>query len=383
MKLPWAQKTGAKETSNLDKIQFESLIQNLGDGVIIYTPNFRITYINSTAEKIVGVKQGELNGIEISPNLIQNPNFKILAQIIFPSIAPLVTQISESGWPEVVDINLDDPAIKLRITTIKVIANNLPVNFIKIIRDRTREEAILESKKEFLDVAAHQLRTPVTAMSWAFETLLSSVKSDPNLEPIATEGLNLARRSLKIINDLLSAAQIESGRFGYSFQTIDIVSFVKSLIGEAKVIADRAGVKMSFSGPEQVINLNADPEHIGIAISNLIDNAIKYTMNGGSVTVSLDSVENSEFIKISISDTGVGIPQNEISEIFKKFYRGSNIVRLEPNGSGLGLYIVRNIIKNHGGEISVQSEIGRGTTFSITLPLNPAPQTEAIYDTEK
>ncbi|MEK7087029.1 MAG: ATP-binding protein, partial [Patescibacteria group bacterium] len=116
-------------------------------------------------------------------------------------------------------------------------------------------------------------------------------------------------------------------------------------------------------------SINIDPQRLGMALANLIENAIKYNVKNGEVTVSVEELKDRPFLKINVSDTGVGVPKEEINKLFTKFYRGENITQVEPNGSGLGLFIAKNIIQNHGGEIGVQSVPGRGSTFYFTLPL--------------
>lgn len=392
MKLPWHRKKNLplvsslkNEAPNLAALQLEILIKNLSDGVIIYGPDFKINFINRAAEQMLGVKNEEVSGKIISPALLQDERLRALTQIIFPALAPIVTQVSEDEWPQIVDIALEEPQLKLRATLNRITGQeNTPLSFIKVLRDRTREENILASKREFLDTAAHQLRTPLTAMSWAFETFVKEIQNNPGLKTTAEEGLGLAKKSIKIVDDLLNAARIEGGQFGYKFQETDIVNFIKEIVGQAKTIAEQANIKVTFTSAENSLKATIDTERLGIALTNLIDNAIKYNNVNGSVAVTLEKETDLKFIKISIQDTGVGVPQNEINKMFTKFYRGSNIIQLEPNGSGLGLYITRNIIRNHGGEIYVDSVPGRGTKFWFTLPTDPSliPLKETVHDPE-
>ena len=156
-------------------------------------------------------------------------------------------------------------------------------------------------------------------------------------------------------------------------------------INRAKIIAKKTGISLNFDIPPQASQkLFIDPQRLAIALSNLIDNAIKYNTKNGIVKIRLDNPKESLDTKIIIEDSGVGIPEAEMKNIFQKFYRASNITSIAPNGSGLGLYITRNIIKNHGGEIEIESTEGRGTKFTISLPKDPerVPREEIIYNTE-
>lgn len=346
--------------------ELTSLIQNLKDGVLIYDPAFKILNLNKAAEDIFGLQAKDLIGLTVYPGLIKNSRLKTMTQVVFPSLAPAVSSVSEGGWPQVVDLNLEDPDFKLRTTLNKIEdEKNQTIGFLKIIQDRTREENILESKGEFITTAAHQLRTPLTAIHWTLESLAAREK-EPDLKELSADGLKVAERALKIINDLLDAAKIEEGKFGYRFEEINLNEFLEEMIGQAKTLAAEYNVKVYFTAA-QIYLVRADAEKLGVAVSNLIDNAIKYNTKNGSVTITLGPAPDA--VRLEIKDTGVGIPEEEIKKMFGKFYRGTNVVQIEPNGSGLGLYIAKNIIENHGGKIDLSSVLGRGTTFSITLPL--------------
>ncbi|KKU91561.1 MAG: Phosphate regulon sensor protein PhoR (SphS) [Candidatus Jorgensenbacteria bacterium GW2011_GWA1_48_11] len=356
-----------KVEADFNEKELTSLVQNLKDGVLIYDPAFKIISLNNAAENIFGLQAKDVLGLTIYPGLLKNPRLKVITQVVFPSLAPAVSSISEGGWPQVVDLNLENPDLRLR-TVLNKIENEKKqtVGFLKIIQDRTREEGILESKGEFITTAAHQLRTPLTALHWTLESLAKKEK-EPDLKELSTEGLKVAERALKIINDLLDAAKIEEGRFGYRFKETNLNEFLEELIAQAKALTAEYGVKIYFAAAQTYL-VQADAEKLGIAVSNLIDNAIKYNVKNGSVTITLDPAPDA--VRLEIKDTGVGIPEEETKKMFGKFYRGTNVVQIEPNGSGLGLYIAKNIIENHGGKINLSSVLGRGTTFSIILPLS-------------
>ncbi len=349
-----------------DQKELVSLIQNSKDGILVYDPSFKILEINQAAEQILALRGTDVVGRIINPATTKIPELKIITQVVFPSLAPAVSQISEGGWPQIVDLNLENPDLKLRTVLSRLEGENGKIlGFLKIIRDETREAQMIASKNEFITTAAHQLRTPLTAIRWTFETL-SQQKSSPETQNLNNDGLKLAERSLDIINNLLDAAKIEEGKFGYRFEEINLNDSIAQIIDQAKTLAEAYGIKLYFSADKNY-TVKADQEKLGMALVNLIDNAVKYNTKNGSVAITLNSLDQNS-VKISIKDTGVGIPSEEIKKLFNKFYRGSNVVQLEPNGSGLGLYIAKNIIENHGGKISVESIVGRGTAFSIILP---------------
>ncbi len=356
-------------------LELESVIENVKDGVVVYDTDFRILDLNKAAEEIFNLSKEEVLGVQIQPGMTTSPRLRTFTETIFPSLASSINTVSDTGWPKVVDLTFEDPHLEIR-TSLNQIAdqNGRVIAFLKIISNNTRENTILESKSEFLTVSAHQLRTPLTAINWTFESLKSSIskkgeKIDPAIANLVDEGWGLAKRSLKIIEDLLSAAKIEEGKFGFNFVETDLMELLKNIKQSAEVVAKEYGITVNLSGGGTYV-VRADPERLGMAITNILDNAIKYNTKGGGVDVFVEPEPTDQtFVRVSISDTGIGIPKENLPKIFQKFYRSENAQRVEPNGSGLGMYITKNIIESHGGTIHVESQIGRGTTFWFALPV--------------
>jgi signal transduction histidine kinase len=244
------------------------------------------------------------------------------------------------------------------------------VGFLKLIQNRTREHALLKSKDEFITVAAHQLRTPLTAIGWGLETIARTMPQNQEMEQVMKEERSLVERSLKIINDLLDAAKIEEGQFGYVFQEINLNELLEQIVAQAIEIAKAYHVTITYNHSTEIERVQGDAKKIAIVLINIVDNAIKYNTKGGSVTITIEKLANKDFVKIIVEDTGIGVPKEDVNKLFGKFYRGPNAVPVEPNGSGLGLYIVKNIIKRHGGEIGFESIINRGSTVWFTIPTN-------------
>ena len=352
--------------------ELNAMINGAQDGIVIYDANFQITSFNKAAETIFNINTNEILGKFLTPEMAKDPKIKIFAQIMFPSLAPQAIQISKGAWPQIVDFIFDSPQLRLRTVLSEIKKDNgTTMGFIKIIQDKTREKNILASKDEFITIAAHQLRTPLTAIKWGLEYISQNTNKDnQELRSVVKEEEQLIERSLKIINDLLDVVKIEEGKFGYSFVEIGINEFIAGVVNEALPVAKSYNINLVFEPKAEESVVYVDVKKIGIALVNLIDNAIKYNTKQGVARVKTEISPDKMFVKIKIEDTGVGIPKNETIKIFTKFYRGSNIVQLEPNGSGLGLYLAKNIIERHGGQIGFDSIENRGTTFWFTLPLN-------------
>ncbi|MEK7629980.1 MAG: ATP-binding protein [Patescibacteria group bacterium] len=356
--------------------EFRSLLENLEDGIITHDTNFKILSANRAAGEIFNLSLEELIGKEMSPNLIKNPHFKAIAQTIFPALAPSLDQVSRAGdWPQIINIILDEPKLELKVSVSQITdEKNKVIGFLKIIKNKTRENAILKSKSEFINVAAHQLRTPLTAVNWSLENIIKiSENGDKEVNETAREALKVSERALKITNDLLDVSKVEEGRFGYSFEDADLVEFLKTSVENVAGLAKQYAIRIYFNTENGApINVRIDPSRLGMATMNLLDNAIRYNTKNGKIIISVEKLTNQPFVKISIEDSGIGIYGDDFQKIFEKFYRGANATKAEPNGNGLGLYLTQNIIRKHGGEIGFESALNRGTTFWFTLPLDPA-----------
>jgi len=355
----------------LEKKQLEGMVVSLSDGVIAYDPNFRIMVFNHSAEKIFEVSAMEVLEKEFTPHFAQDKRFTRMAQVMFPSLAPVVVSRSEAGvFPQIVDISFADPVMELRVTTSKILGDRGQLlGFMKIVRDRTREVEAAKSKSEFVTVAAHQLRTPLNAVSWTFETLAGEEKIPADLKELIENGKIATAKLLKTVNDLLDVAKIEEGKFGYKMENIEFLGFLENILAQRMIVARQYGIKIYLDRPEEKsLMLKIDAKKLTLAIDNLLDNSIKYNVKNGEVVVKVERVKGQPFIQTSISDTGIGIPEEEVKNLFSKFFRATNVLKFQTEGTGLGLYITKNIIRQHGGEVSAESTLNRGSVFYFTLP---------------
>lgn len=354
--------------------RLESIVTHLEDAVIAYDNDFKILVFNGAAAKMFGVAPDAVLGKTIGPSRVNEPPLALLIQTLFPSLAPAVVSRSEpNALPQVTDISFTDPVREFRVSTDKLMdSGHKPLGFVKVIRDRTREIQLMRSQSDFVSIAAHQLRTPLTAVHWTLESVSKGQPLNEEGETLVRNGLAATSSLLKMVNDLLNIAEIEEGRFGYKYEEIDLIKFVSDLLANAQLVAKKYGLQLYFDkGGFNELKLQADPTRLGLAVSNLIDNAMKYNTKNGSVTVGLRPMKNKPYIQIDVRDTGVGITPADMEKLFQKFFRASNAQKIQADGSGLGLYMTKNIIQQHGGSIWAESTIGRGTTFSFTLPTDP------------
>ncbi|MEK7611835.1 MAG: ATP-binding protein [Patescibacteria group bacterium] len=368
-----------------ERERLTAIIENLHDGVMVYDQNFRVAVFNKAAQEIFGVSSDEVIGKSFTLKVREEHSDKLkpLLTILFPALAPAIVRVSEPGsYPQIFDISFDNPSMELRVSTNRIMDEKGNVlGFIKLIHDRTRELALLRSKGEFIAIASHQLRTPLTAINWSMENLHAEPLTETQQELVrkTTASVN---RLLKITEDLLDVAKIEEGQFGYHFQDENIVAFIEEALRQADPVAKAYRVKLYFEKTSETMPVTIDIQRLGLAISNILDNAVKYNIPNGEVAVKIEKMKDKPYIVVSVRDTGIGIPENQIQYLFTRFFRADNAVKIKTEGTGLGLYIAKNIIRRHGGQIWAKSAVNRGTTMYFTLPTNPTliPPKEFIYE---
>jgi len=323
---------------------------------------------------MLGIKKEEVIGRKITTDIIkEGKQYESLAAIMYPALAEDFSRVPvDKERLKVIEMKIKKPyEIDTQIATIQLTDNKGKITgYLKIIRDISREKAISETKSQFISIAAHQLRTPLSATKWIFKMLLDGDVGKVSKEQadLLQKGYDSNERIIGLVRDMLSVARIEDGRFGYEFSAVDIVDLIKRSLTTYEVKAQEKNIKIVLSMPEEKLNpIKIDPSKIELAVSNLIDNALKYTQKDGTIKIGLKK-DGDDYVQISVKDSGVGIPRDQIDRLFHKFFRGSNVIKMQTEGTGLGLFITKNIIVRHGGKIWVETAEGDGTTFLFTLP---------------
>ncbi len=224
-------------------------------------------------------------------------------------------------------------------------------------------------KSEFLMIASHNLRTPLTIMRSAIDNA-NYVKDLEGLKNIIKTIQEGVVRLHLLSEDLLTISSLESGGEKMEKTPIGARKFIDSVAGEFKVLAEKKQLDWRFTNslPDD-LQLNISQANMRSALGNMIDNAIKFTKDGGSVHVAARVAKDR--LVFSVTDTGIGIRQEEVPRLFTKFHRGTSTLTYDYEGAGIGLYLTKLIVGEHGGQINVQSQIGHGSTFSVYLPLSP------------
>lgn len=263
--------------------------------------------------------------------------------------------------------NYDDPKVLVVSESLIVVLTMIIGNV--IIHTVDQAVRLNRMKSEFVSVASHQLRTPLSAIKWEVELLMAKYKkglSQKQLENIRTIE-SLSNRMVRLVNDLLDVAKIDQNRLALKKVPVNMVKIIREDIGETAALSEAKNIEVVFNCKSNMPEVLGDPERLRMVVENLLGNSIKYTPQGGKVELKVGKKGN--FLIFSIKDNGVGIPREQQNRVFEKFFRSDNAVRYQTDGTGLGLYIAKNIVKQSGGNICFESEENIGTIFNVSLPV--------------
>jgi PAS domain S-box-containing protein len=353
-------------TITSEKEKTLSILNSLNDGILVYNLDGNIIQTNPKTEDILVLEQDNVVGL-IPAELAADPNPALRS---VAAISTLLLSDFESK-----EMSIETPSrVHLRVTHVPLLGETKQkIGSMRILHDITEEKAVEILKSNFVSTVSHQLRTPLTGIKWGIDSLArGSVGGLPEKKKALAQRITASTESLiELVNDLLDVSRIEEGRFEYEFKVRNVEPMVKDLIKEFKEFADQKGVEISFEPSyEKLPQVLVDERKLKIAIGNIIDNAIRYTPAGGKVKVQMNLGKDS--LIIVVSDTGIGISKDSKSFLFNKFYRADAAVKMHTEGSGLGLFISKQIIDRHNGKIVVDSQVDKGSQFYIHLPIQVA-----------
>jgi len=350
-----------------------SIIKNMGEGVIVFDKDFKIEIVNSKAEELLTQKANELIGKKRIDEVLKLYSAKNDSIIDFP----LKTGSEIFDFKKlprdiyIIDKYQRKKNIEGNISPFSVADHRL--SYILTISDVTTEKEIEKMKSEFISITSHQLRTPLSSVRWYIEMLLNGDAgklTTPQKDFLADSHQSILT-AVDLINNLLDLSRIEEGKFKYSLEPTQIEEIVDKIISDFSNLAKATNITIKKTHQGVVTpKANIDPKRIYQTISNFVNNAMTYSSKPGKkeIILSLKKVDNN--IVFSCQDFGIGIPQEEQKNIFKKFFRGSNTAGVGTPGSGVGLYICKYFIEQMGGEIWFESEgQDKGTTFYFSLPI--------------
>ena len=337
---------------------------------------------NPGAEKMLGLRAAQTQGrryvheFHVEQELLARSaelNYPPGETVLNPGFSALV-ETARLGTAEVRQwtyVRADGTSLTVELAvTRRVDEQGSTVGYIFVATDVTQALEVSRLKDEFVGLISHELRTPLSSILGYLELMRDDDENPLSEEQVQYLGVaeRNAHRLLRLVGDLLFTAQVGSSTFSLDTTVLEIGPIVNASVESAKLTAAAAGVDISVSVPDRAISVLGDAQRLGQACDNLISNAIKFTPRGGKVSVNVGIADSR--VVITITDTGMGIPEDELDQLFARFFRASTATRAAVPGVGLGLSITKAIIVAHHGELDVESEVGVGTAFIVRRPLN-------------
>lgn len=367
--------------------RMESVLDTTNDGIALLDRQGCITLANRRFGELIGVRAERLLGRAVEEIMPQSD--------IDADSSPLVSRLIELGRSavdrsigvseEIVEVaasrplldgqngaRADGPEIRfIQVYTAPVIAEDGLdwIGRIVALHDATREYELDRMKSEFIDVVSHELRTPLTSIRGYTDLMITGASGE--ITDLQKEFLGIIQGSTarlsNLISDILDISRIESGRIKIHFDAVDYLPIVTDVLRLMRAAADEKQVMIEASLPETLAPIRGDADKIHQVLTNLVNNAIKYTPAGGWIKVMVEVMDDSS-VSTCIADTGIGISAEDQKKLFQKFFRADNSSTREAGGTGLGLVITKTIVEMLGGAIWVESEPSKGSRFYFTLP---------------
>ena len=348
------QMTRIRENEN----HLQSVLSNMINGVVMMDSNGSILIMNDRAEQILGISASKLIGKHYREIKQQYE----LSQLIMEGF-----DTRKHIHEEITFYYPEERLLELNLVPIYQSHGTDFSGILLVLQDVSAIRRLERMRSEFVANVSHELKTPIAAVKGFAETLLGGAVKD---EETANSFLQIiydeSERLNRLIGDILELSKIESRRVPLILSPLDISSFMSDTIAILEVSAKRKHINVNLHAPQELY-MEGDEDRLRQIFVNLLSNAIAYTPEGGSVDVRISLTEQ-EQVKIEIADTGIGIPEKDVPRIFERFYRVDKARSRGSGGTGLGLSIVKHLVEMHKGVIAVQSEVGKGTTFTLEFP---------------
>lgn len=348
-----------------EKKQTEEVVRSMAEGVIMVNKKGEIMLMNPAAEKLLGVKKEDKIGQSVLKDLKEE------------QLVSLVQQPTDPGkGKEIVIQSQNDQIKKVLLASNAVIESEdgKTVGFVSVISDVTKQRELENLKNTFLTNISHDLRTPITCIHGSLQLLSDTTinKLTPSQEKFVTIALNNVKRLSRLINDLLDLSKLEAKKFTIKPAPFRVDDLIQTLVNEFSAWSKTKAITIQ-ADIQRPLEIEADQDRIGQVLTNLIGNALKFTPNGGTITLTGHRLKDAQKVELGVRDTGPGIAKKDFQKLFEKFSRIESPAMQGISGTGLGLTIAKEIVELHGGRIWVESQEGKGSYFAFELPLKHTP----------
>jgi PAS domain S-box-containing protein len=346
--------------------RYRDLFENANDGIYILDRAGRIVSFNRKAEELTGYTFEEVRGQPYTLLVSSGPERKKARRAFLKNMR------GQSDKTELTIIRKDGREVILELSTRPILQGGQIVGIQGIARDITERKELERLKSDFISTVSHELRTPLTSIKGYVDLVLAGDVGP--LTPEQKEFLTIVSqnttRLTELINDLLEIERLESGRIEFEFAELDLAEVLENVARSLHVNAEQKGLEFLTEIPSG-LKVRGDRERLAQVFLNLLSNAIKYTPAG---TVELRAHQEDDAVVVEVRDTGIGLSESDLQKLFQKFFRSDNPYVRKVGGTGLGLSIAKAIVERHGGTITVTSQLGQGSTFTVRLPALARPE---------
>lgn len=360
----------ALRQQEIEAQKIRAIVEGITDAVIVFDAEDRVTSANLAVERVLGLPLASCLGARLHDIVAREQVSEVAesALALFTAFVSSKQKVQQGAPLAECKFELGDKVIDASFAPVAR-QEGEPLSIVAVFRDVTRQAHIDRLKEEFISVAGHELKTPLTAIQGYTELLLS--ESVGKVTRVQEDFLQIIKTNVKrlseLVNDLLDVSHIETGMIQLQIEELHLFDLVNEAVAFFQAEVERKGLALIVEVPRDLPVVWGDRNRLVQLLTNLMSNACKYTPGGGKVGIMARQVDGQ--IQVDVMDSGIGISRQDQEQLFSRFFRADNPLIREMGGSGLGLSIASSIVSLHGGEIWVDSELGRGSIFSFILPL--------------
>jgi len=358
-----------EEISN-EKDYLQTILRGMTEGVLVVDGRARILMVNNALRQLLALSSDVSDRMPVE--IIRNAELEeaIRKAIRVGESISLELDINKSG-----EKTIEVSVVSIHPSRTRMEEDSEGIRgAVAVFHDITRLKQLEKIRQDFVANVSHELRTPLTTIKGYAETLLDGALKEDQAFQFVQVIQRHTDRLTKIVEDLLMLSKIETKEFQLKMEMIFLPNLIDDIIDFVRKPAEKKKISLSRHDIPSSLAVRADRSYLEQILINLLDNAIKYTPEGGRVIVSAGE-KDSKDVQFSIEDNGIGIPKEDLSRIFERFYRVDKGRSKELGGTGLGLSIVKHLVQAHGGRVWVESQLGKGSTFYFTLPIRPEAMT--------
>jgi PAS domain S-box-containing protein len=350
--------------------KFQQAVEGATEAVMMTSPDQKIMYYNKACEKLGGYEKEEALGRNASELFVSEKTPKKVVERMQKTIQAGKSFHTE----EFVLRRKDGSTVETELSIFPILQEQKVQFFVGLLQDITRRKEVSRMESEFISTASHQLRTPMTGIQWIVERFMRKEKVSKRGKEYLSDIHVSIKRLTALVDLLLNVSRIEGGRVGISPQPLELIGFIKGYARECRPLIVEKNLNFIFKEHPKELQVVTDSSALRNVVQSIVSNAIEYTPQNGIIEVAIEAEQKKGTFLLSVQDSGIGIPKESQETIFHKFTRADNAKLVKTDGTGLGLYIAKQAVELLGGKIWLESEVNKGTTFFVELPVQSKPK---------